>query len=389
MQLTRRLLFSLCVLAWGLTGSAQMDSTRPLKIAVFAPVYLDSAFTDSDYKLGRNNLPKYILPGLDFYNGVMLAIDSLNTEKTPVEVIFYDNKSATQPIEDVLLQSELNDVSLMIASFNTRADVKPLADFALSHNIPLISSVYPNDGGVTANPYFVLINPTLQTHIQAIYKYMQRFHPTDNITMFRRKGAIEDMIQAVLFDMNKKTYGIPLKLKTIELADNFTTQQIATYLDSTKKNVLVCGSLNETFGTNLVKAVSLAKSYQSLIMGMPTWDGIKELGKEADIIYSTPYNLSRTDKLSQQLTAKYKARFFGRPSDMVFKGFESMYHFTKLLLKHGNELINNLSDKEYKLFNEFDIQPVRANIESSIPDYLENKKIYFVRKLDTKIKSIN
>ena len=387
-----------CLLRFSISISAQTDTTRPLvaadttrplKIAVFAPVYLDSVFTDADYKLGRNNLPKYLLPGLDFYNGIMRAIDSLNKENTPVEVLFYDSKSSTEPIEDVLLKYEMNDVSLIIASFNTRTDVKPLADFALSHNIPLISSVYPNDGGVTANPYFVLINPTLGTHIEAIYKYLQRYYPTDNITMFSRKGGAEDMIQAMISDMNKKTYGIPLKLKTIELSDNFTSTQLATYLDSTKKNVMLCGSLNETFGTNLVKAIGSLKSYQAVIMGMPTWDGIKDLGKETDIIYSTPYNLLRTDKLSQQLTAKYRARYFSRPSDMVFKGFESMYHFTKLLLKHRNELINNLSDKQYTLFNEFDIQPVKANKESTAPDYLENKKIYFVRKLNTKFKSMN
>ena len=48
---------------------------------------------------------------------------------------------------------------------------------------------------------------------------------------------------------------------------------------------MLCGSLNETFGTNLVKAIGSLKSYQAVIMGMPTWDGIKDLGKETDIIF--------------------------------------------------------------------------------------------------------
>jgi hypothetical protein len=48
-----------------------------------------------DYKLGKANLPRYILPGLDFYNGMMMAVDSLNKEQAPVEVLFYDSKSRT------------------------------------------------------------------------------------------------------------------------------------------------------------------------------------------------------------------------------------------------------------------------------------------------------
>ena len=389
MQLIRGLLLLVLALCLRETGSAQTDTVKPLKIAVFAPVYLDSAFTDSEYKLGRNNLPKYLLSGLDFYNGVMLAIDSLNTEQSPVAVFFYDSKSAADPLEEVLERAELNDVSLIIASFNTRSDVKPLADFALLHSIPLISSIYPNDGGVTANPFFIMINPTLRTHIEAIYKYLHRTYPIENITLFRRKGAIEDMIQSILNDMNKKTLGVPLKLKIVELTDEFTPDEVTANLDSMKTNILVSGTLNETFGSNLVKTVSSSKKYRAVIMGMPTWDGIKEIGKEAEIIYSTPYNLSRTDKLSRQLTDKYKVKYSGRPSDMVFKGFESMYHFTKLLLKHRDGLINHLSDKEYKLFNDFDIQPVRTNKASILPDYLENKKLYFIRKVDGQIKSVN
>ena len=66
-----------------------------------------------------------------------------------------------------------------------------------------------------------------------------------------------------------------------------------------------------------------------------------------------------------------------------------MYHFGKLLLKYQNNLINHLSDKEFKLFNEYDFQPVKLNSTNHLPDYLENKKLYFIRKVDTQIKSIN
>ena len=389
MHLVNRFFIMVCCLCFGMKAIAQSTTVKPLKVAVFAPVYLDSAFSDDTYKLGRNNLPKYILPGLDFYNGIMLAVDSLNTEKVPVEVLFYDSKSIELPIENVIENDELKDVSLIIASFNTRNEIKLLADFALEKKIPLISSTYPNDGGTTTNPYFVMLNPTLAAHIEAIYKYVHRFYPTENIILFKKKGNVEDMIQSVLVSMNKKTPGVALKLKTVELTDSFTIKQVTDLLDSNKQNVVICATLNENFGTNLSRALSSSKNYSVIAIGMPTWDGLKDIDKGLDIIYSTPYNYTRTDKLSTQLTEKYKVKYAGRPSDMVFKGFESMYHFTKLLLKYGDSLINHLSQKEYKLFNDFDIQPARLNKETSLPDYLENKKLYFIRKRDGKLKSVN
>jgi len=368
----------------------QTNASKPLKIAVFAPVFLDSAFSENEYKLGRNsNLPRYMLPGLDFYNGFMLAIDSLNKEKAGVEVLFYDTKSENPSIDEIIEDSAFNNVSLIIASFNNRSEIKTLADFALEKKIPIISATYPNDGGITANPYFVMLNPTLNAHLEGIYKFTKRSFPTNNILVFRKKGFVEDIIQNSFSEQNRKTAGTQLKLKTVELADSFTTSEVIPYLDSNKQNIIICGTLNESFGTNLTKALGSSKTYRVVAIGMPTWDGLKDISKDIEIVYSTPYNPNRADKLSFQFTENYRLKYAGRPGDMAFKGFEIMYHFTHLLLKYGDQLINHLSEKEFRLFNDFDIQQVTLNKTSNATDYLENKKLYFIRKADGKIKSVN
>ncbi len=372
------------------SASAQ-EQPKIWKVAVFAPVYLDSAYTqDGNYRLGNQILPRYMMPGLDFYNGVMLAVDSLNAEKQPVEVVFYDSKSIKGNTNSAILDSTLADVSLIIASFNNRNEIKPLADFALEHEIPLISATYPNDAGLTENPYFILINPTLRTHLEGIYSYLQRVYPTSTMTMFRRKGAVEDMIQNSFAEIAKSSKSVPLKIKTVELTDSFTTSQVISYLDSSRQNIVICGTLNEAFGINLVKSLSESKKYRSIAMGMPTWDALRGVDRNVEIIYTTPYHFIRTDKIGLDITNAYRTKFSGRPSDMVFKGFEAMYRFTKLLIKHEGSLMKNLSDKSLKLFNEFDLQPVKAYSNNpNAVDYLENKKLYFIRKMDGQIRSVN
>lgn len=381
----KKFLLSLMVLI--ACNSLLAQQTAPLKIAVFAPVYLDTVFNGSIYMLGNNNLPRNILPGLDFYNGVQLAIDSLNAEGQSLTVLFYDSKSNTQSVKQILETESLQDVSMLIAAFNNRNDIKPLADFALNKQIPLISMTYPNDGGVKANPYFALVNSTLTTHIEGIFKYLQKNFPTEPILYLKRSGALEDMIEGLFQDLNKKTPALPLKIRTVSANDSTNVASFNEVMDSTKTNIIFCGSLNENFGINLVKTTAANKSYKSILIGMPTWDAIKDLGKGTEIIYSTPYNYTRTDKLAQSIIQIYRSKVSGRPSDMVFKGFEAMYHFGKLLMKHRNNIATQLSDNSFKLFNEFDFVPVKTNGES-IPAYLENKRIYFVKKTDGVIKSI-
>lgn len=374
-----------------MNNTHSQTNERVYKIAVFAPVYVDSAFTpEGTYRLGSQILPRYMMPGLDFYNGIMLAVDSLSKEQAPIEVVFYDTKSAKGNISYALSDSTLREASLIIASFNNRAEIKPLADFALEHEIPLISHTYPNDGGVSENPYFILINPTLKTHLEGIYRYLQRVYPTSNISMFRRKGGVEDLIQSTFSDISRTTPGVPLRIKTVELTDSFTTSQVISYLDSTRQNIIICGSLNETFGANLVKSLSESRKYKSIAMGMPTWDALRGVDRNIEIIYTTPYHFIRTDKLGLDITNAYRNKFSGRPSDMVFKGFEAMYRFTRLLVKHEGKLISNINDKSVKLFNDFDIQPVRPySSNAEAVDYLENKKLYYIRKMDGQIRSVS
>jgi hypothetical protein len=149
----------------------------------------------------------------------------------------------------------------------------------------------------------------------------------------------------------------------------------------------------ESFGLDVVRTLSLNESYRCTAIGMPTWDGIKELnGKDCqnvEVVYSTPFLFnSNNHELSNEVVKTYREKYYSRPSDMVYKGYETTYHFGKLLTKYRANLINNLSDKQYTLFNQFDIQPIKLKSGNPKPDYLENRKLYFIKKQQGIVKNI-
>src|SRR5688572_26952133 len=88
----------LCLLISTIRSFAQ-DSTinpTPFRIAIFAPLYLDSAFDRMDnYRFAKNDWPEFVNPGLEFYEGVQLALDSLEQENIPLEVFILDSKSSS------------------------------------------------------------------------------------------------------------------------------------------------------------------------------------------------------------------------------------------------------------------------------------------------------
>ena len=362
------------------------------KIAIFSPLYLDSAFDNLNNYRYEKQFPKFINPGLEFYEGVQLALDSLAKEGTQLEVFIYDTRSGKESLAQQLAKLD-SSVELILAYANPQESWN-IANSAKAKKIPYINVNLPNDAGITDNPYFVMLNSTLQTHIALLYRYLQKNYALSPIIMFRKKGQMEDMIKSLFDDAGKSTQSVPLKIKYVDLVDSFTGNQLAAKLDSNVHTVCIAGSLDENFGRRISQQLaSIDKSYPLTLIGMPTFDNLTKdftlpQYKGLEIVYSTPFYNSRIDKVSQSITDYFNAKMYARPSDMVMRGYEATWRFSKLLIQYGKDIASNLSRKEFNVFRELDIQPV-INKQTTTLDYFENKKLFFVKWQDGIIKGVN
>ncbi|MET0637094.1 MAG: ABC transporter substrate-binding protein [Chitinophagaceae bacterium] len=388
-RLTGRLL----VLALLFVSFANKTYAQKHRIAIFAPLYLDSAFDGTNtYRYTKNTFPKFINPGLEFYEGAQLAIDSLNAEGDELEVFIYDTRSATEDLQQILAKPVIAEMDLVIAHCSGN-EVRSFAEFGLRNSIPVINATVPNDAGTTSNPFFVLLNPTLKTQCEGIYQYVQKYFSKSPVIVFRRKGSADDLVKNLLEEYSSSTTEVPLKFRFVELPDSFSVYQLKAQLDSNKKSLCIAGSLDMNFGKRLsAQLASISKQYPLAIMGMPTWDGIREFSrpefKGPEIIYSTPFYNSKTDRVSQSITNYFNTFMYSRPSDMVFRGYEVTWKYAKLLTRYKQDIASNLGNKEFRVFTDYDVQPV-INKRTSNLDYFENKKLYFLKWQDGLIKSVN
>jgi hypothetical protein len=364
------------------------------KIAIFAPLYLDSAFdAASEYRYAKNIFPKFINPGLEFYEGARLALDSLALVGKELEVFVYDTRSSKETLETELAKAGENNVELIIAHCAGN-EVRMFADAGLKKNIPVINVTIPHDGGVTGNPFFIILNPVLKTHCEGIYKYIQKYYSLEPVVVFRKKGEVENQIKDYFDNYGKTTKSVPLKIKFVDLPDNFTAAQLADHLDSVRHSFCIAGSLDGNFGRQLgLQLATLYKTYHMTIMGMPTWDALtKEFSKPEfkgpEIIYSTPFYNPRTDRVSLDIVNRYNTAMYARPSDMVFRGFEVTWKFSRLLLQYGKDISSNLTDNRFNVFIDYDIQP-EIGKQSMKLEHFENKKLYFIKWQDGLIKGVN
>jgi hypothetical protein len=323
-----------------------------------------------------------------------MALDTLSTEHVPLEVRIFDSRAAGAPLQRQLDSAIAWGAEVLIGQVSSASEMQQMATAALKKNIPFINSNYPNDGGVTNNSSLVILNSTLRAHCEGIYRYLQRNYPTKPLVFFRKKGAQEDRLKGYFTDLDKKTAGVPLKIKYVTLEDNFGAAALAASLDSSvSQTVCIAGSLDDDFAAKICAQLAfLNKSYHTTIIGMPTWDNLDLTRPEFagdEVAYSTPFYVNPADTLVKLITQNFKTKFYSRPSDMVFRGYEATWRFAKLLLLHGKDLGGSLGDKKFKVFNDLEILPVFSTKPPMTLDYFENKKLYFIKKQDGNVVGVN
>jgi hypothetical protein len=77
---------------------------------------------------------------------------------------------------------------------------------------------------------------------------------------------------------------------------------------------------------------------------------------------------------------------------MVYRGYETTLHFGQLLEEHKGQLDGSVGERKFRVFNDFDIQPVFSQStqpgQSPTLRYLENKKLYFLKKVNGNVVAV-
>ena len=364
---------------------ANGQGKKNIRVGLFTSLYLDSAFDRSgQYKL-QNSFPRMAISGLEFYEGAVMAIDSINHSGLKVSMEVFDIQSKTGAISYLLNNKKIDSLDIIIAQASG-SDYLELAQVAKEKNILLVSATYPNDGGIRESPMVFIANPKINSHIQVIHNQLFKKWPDANVIWFKRSGSADDKIESQFRELNAAS-AYKNKFKTAALNPEFKMEDLIPFLDTTKTNVLVAGSLDDNFALQFARAISAyPKKGIIQVIGMPVWDGMKEIqGKNyagIPIYFTTSFNIPSGHPWAAQVDEKIKSITGVKPSISLIKGFELTYYFANIMYTYGQIKTEGLEVKPFKVLNDFDFRPVKWAPMSGVPDYYENKRIYFIRRLN-------
>nr|MBP6314145.1 hypothetical protein [Chitinophagaceae bacterium] len=362
--------------SFGIFGYADPVKKERYRVAVLTPLYLDSV--DLEKNLAR--IPKFMMPGIDFYQGVRIATDTLKNQGLKFDLFIYDSKSNYLNVRNLIESDKLDSMDLIIGNASV-SDLGLLADFAKKKKINFISAVSPSDAGQSANPYFTILQPRLISHIEKMHQSINRRYADNNVVFITKKSNTPN--NAIAYFKNDLVNKLPSRFVEYEMLDEeLNLNELISKIDSSYKTCIVLGTLDAGLTYKTLKKINtIASRFRIKVYCMPTAEAIKSLGKtdefpDMPVYYTTSYVIDKITPASMYIGREYKKRMGTAPSDIVFKGFESMYFFTKLLQKYGVPFNDNIGDNSNTFITPYKIMPIR---EKKVLNFFENKFLYLVK----------
>ncbi len=346
------------------------------RIDILGPLYLGELVANGK-PVYKSHLPDKTLPGLGFYQGIKLAADTLGAFGYKMDVYFHDITDPTQSVDALLKANRLDSSDLVIGNVQA-AQVAPLAAFAKKKQINFVSALSPTDANVSANLYFNLLQPSLQQHCEAIREALSKRSKRDNILVYRRSTSAVDE-QCFKYLTRDSSYNFSV----VSVNTALPAEKLANFLDSNLTNVIVMPIVDLAYSAQLLQ--QLSKSFPEYVIevyGMPSWKGMSLLNKEGalsslGITVSAPFYFDPSVSAGKGFSDMYNRVYGGRPSEMAFRGYETLYWYAYLLNRYGTIFNDHLGDAGAAPFTRFDMELLRNKDNKEL--YYGNKHVYFYR----------
>ncbi len=351
------------------------EKKEKYRMDILLPIDLD-ALAPNSVLVRKGRQSESIQPYINFYEGVKLASEFLSNENVHLDIYIHDEKNNKLDIEKIKSDKELDKSDLLIGLVHSRT-IPTLANFAKENRINFISAFSPSDAGVQSNPYFHVIQPTLNTHVAYIANYVKQEYVKNPKFIFYRNEPREKEMH----DLIKSNFKADKDLLNFDISyASLSVEALKIIFSATETNIVFVPILHPKEAEKVINAINvLPDNYKFEIFGLPSWNAMaglknKQFGSNISIYLSTPFYYDQQTAIGKKIATDYKAKYGGTPSEMVFRGYETIVWYAYLLKEYGTIFNEHLEDVSRAPFTTYKVKPTLN--DKNVIDYYENRFLY-------------
>lgn len=356
-------------------------------VALILP-FLSNRFTEGD-----NATPENSDWALNFYGGAKMALDVLSAEGVSLKLDVIDTEASEQTTRNLLSSNEAIQNAHLILGPYRKNNVKQVATFAQQNNTTFVSPYSASSSITNKNPNYVQVNPTLDTHLEAIMKHARQKYDPSQITLVVQNKSGEIKRLQTLQDINAEIEGatdLPRLQEYIveETSADFKDMKVTNLLRAGETTVFIVPSFsNEVFISEFLRKVYIqAQTRQVVVYGMPQWRDFTNV--DYDYFETLNVHISSSnfvDPFSTEIQ-EFKRQFFDlygtAPKDEAFLGYDVALYFGRMLKKNGTrfQFFLDQNPGEGYLETEFHFEPVVNTPTSGTDNFNINRIERFENK---------
>lgn len=287
---------------------------------------------------------------LHFYEGVLLAVDSLRNKGMNIELHVYDTQR-NQKIIDSLVFSEELYVDLIIGPVYPSLQ-KPVADFAAKNRIPFISPLSPEGYLAANNPLYYQVYPTREYMLEQTAEYIaDEYFDCNFIVMEIGTPSAEDSLFVEMCREKLYNTGYYRDINDVSFRiydfNRFGGQGLSRILSESRENVFIIPSFNEGEVSVAVSNINnYSSDYPVTVIGNYRYKQFESITQEhfhnVKLKYFYPYWTDYSSPGTIRFISRFRENFYTDPDPYAMQGYDVAFYFLNAFRNYGSNFTDCL-----------------------------------------------
>lgn len=337
------------------TSSLTSDSLivdENIHVGLFLPLSL-SRINDIDvWKVaqGDEKIPDETKTGIEFYEGMKMAFDSLRKQGFKGFLHVYDTNLDSAGFAKLMKKSELKEMDLLIGPLYGKR-FETVLKFAKENNIHIVSPTIQGNNMLMGNMNVSKVTPSYVTQTEELAKYVASNYAGQNIIVFN-SASTKDKPYLNTF---KKTANSLLQKSNSDTVKEVTFSTLKNFIVKAKPNIVVIPSTNQPFVIEAVNKLFLSQHENKdsiIVFGMSNFQDMEGLDfGYLNSLHATVTSYSFVDYTNPQtkkFILNYRNEYKTEPTQYVFSGFDVGIFYFSALKKYGSAMQKKLPEIKQK-----------------------------------------
>ena len=280
---------------------------------------------------------------LDFYQGVLVAMDEIKAEGLSLDLRVYNTARDEVKINEIVCQPEFAEADLIIGPVYND-ELSSVLRVAEARRVPVIS---PLSGVKAESPVLFQAAPDAAAKYAKVDSLIT---PGSNIVMVTSSRDDAEFVA----EMKQMLAGVQYKTYHYDSAND--AGEIVNIIDWNRPNLFVVPAADEVTVDKTLASISSAYNNTSArtartadirVLGQPKWVRYNALDKnlyfKLGVCYVTSYHVDRTNARVRAFDKRYIAAYGEMPTLYSYKGYDVAKSFVKALFTPGSSFDDRLN----------------------------------------------